>query len=149
MCIRVYLGSNNPLKIIPFNISKPHFHVELIDSSCEESKQVSGKLDTPYIYRLGSHMGCSCGFSYFKEHDYGISALEIQNRHESIQALKDYLTESLKTAKLKICTWEKDRRIPVIEENVKPINPQQIDIDSFEFKEDEILILNKTHQKVS
>jgi len=79
MCLALYIASNTPLPVIPWDRKKPTFHVVSLPESMSAVRKL---LPYPHIYYVGSHEGCSCAFNY--EHEIK-SGLE----------LRDYLRKAL------------------------------------------------------
>lgn len=60
MCMAVYLASDVPLPLIPWDEGNPSFNtMELSDYEQPFMEQFT----KPHVYYLGSYTGCSCGFS--------------------------------------------------------------------------------------
>jgi hypothetical protein len=82
MCLALYIASFKPLPLIPWDPSKPTFHVVPLSEQMEAVRKL---LPYPHIYYVGSHEGCSCAFNY--EHDL-----------QSVVELRDYLRRALTVA---------------------------------------------------
>lgn len=59
MCLAVYLGSDKKLPEIGWDEANPGLHIKLESLQLE---LVKGYLRQPFIYYVGSHEGCGCGF---------------------------------------------------------------------------------------
>ena len=59
MCLSVFLASDTELPLIDWNIEEPGFNVSLL-LPAEEA--VRKWLPHRYVYALGSHTHCGCGF---------------------------------------------------------------------------------------
>lgn len=79
MCLALYLASNKPLPVIPWDPKKPTFHVVTLAESLGAVRKL---LPYRHIYYVGSHEGCSCAFNY--EHEF-----------KSVLELRDYLRKAL------------------------------------------------------
>jgi hypothetical protein len=79
MCLALYIAASKPLPVVPWDPTRPTFHVVPLP---ENKDAVRKLLPYPHIYYVGSHEGCSCAFNY--EHEFR-SALE----------LRDYLRKAL------------------------------------------------------
>jgi hypothetical protein len=79
MCLALYVAASRPLPVIPWDPTKPAFHVIPLPEDREVVRKVLGY---PHIYYVGSHEGCSCAFNY--EHELK-AAIE----------LRDYLRQAL------------------------------------------------------
>ncbi len=79
MCLALYIASNKPLPVIPWDPKKPTFHVVNLPESMRAVRKL---LPYPHVYYVGSHEGCSCAFNY--EHEI-----------KSVVELRDYLRKAL------------------------------------------------------
>ena len=57
MCFALYLASDTPLPVIPWDATVPSLYVEK-----DTYHKPIPALSKPYVYYLGSHNGCGCGF---------------------------------------------------------------------------------------
>lgn len=102
MCLLLYLGANRALPTISGNQDKPAFYIGLDDNPPFAAIEY---LQTKYIYYVGSHEGCGCGFGYestqeFEETLYDemsddFKASAKQDREDRIacmNSLREYLT---------------------------------------------------------
>ena len=87
MCYMVYLASDTQLKTIPWNEKSPAFHVEEVTAD----HLVRMVLNKKYVYYIGSHENCGCGFNYVLA-DNDPQASEI----ESIAQFREYLSDATK-----------------------------------------------------
>ena len=95
MCMMIYISADQPLDLVPWNETSPAFHVTKLDNS-EES--VRGQFRHPYVYYVGSHEGCGCGFQYGEYPEY-----EDEERHlkrASLDAFASYLAQQLEQVKV-------------------------------------------------
>ena len=70
-------------------LSLPELSELLLD---ENSKPVRKQFSKPYVYYLGSHQGCGCGFSY-GQYDY--EEAEENAACESVRHLSEYLAQAV------------------------------------------------------
>lgn len=82
MCLALYIASFKPLPVIPWDPTKPAFHVIPAPESMQAVRKL---LPHPHVYYVGSHEGCSCAFNY--EHEL-----------KSVLELRDYLRKALAVA---------------------------------------------------
>jgi hypothetical protein len=62
MCLLLYLGADRELPLTDEgNADRPAFHVSLLP---DISPAIQHLLNTRYVYYVGSHEGCGCGFGY-------------------------------------------------------------------------------------
>jgi hypothetical protein len=108
----VYLASDIPLKIIEWDQADPRFNVtELHD----EEKGVKRHFSKSYVYSIGAHTCCGCGFSEY----YGDKNDAVQDSvTRFIRYIKDAIGKG--SMELFIC-WEGDINIdPVNKLSLKP-----------------------------
>jgi hypothetical protein len=93
MCWVLYLASDKPLPVIPWDPGKPGFNVEEIArAESPVSRQFSGQ----YIYIVGSHSLCGCGFDRAQANpDHPNELVETE---ESLVALHAYLGNAVRIA---------------------------------------------------
>ncbi len=88
----LYVASDKPLPLVTWDKDNPNFNVKELD---ENSKAVGRQFSKPYVYYLGSHQSCGCGFSY-GQYDYGEE--EDKAARESVRKLSEYLAQAVKVA---------------------------------------------------
>jgi len=59
MCLGVYLATDVEQSLIPFDETRPGFNAGALT---EYESAVADYLKSRYVYRLGSHTHCGCGF---------------------------------------------------------------------------------------
>lgn len=101
MCLTVYVGSDVPLPVIPWDDARPAFHVaDATDGYFSPGNPLRLHSARPYFYRLGSHDGCGCGFqSYGEEWDEAAdAAVEAATPEQQAcrRAAADYLADALR-----------------------------------------------------
>ena len=62
MCMLLYIASDHPLPEIPWDEKNPAFYVT--SKLWEKAECIRNIFTKPYVYYLGSHQKCGCGFSY-------------------------------------------------------------------------------------
>ena len=68
MCMVVYIGSDVPLRTLPFDPARPGFHVTDVPAGDEAVKRYFSK---PHVYYAGAYEGCGCGFQYGRAFEEG------------------------------------------------------------------------------
>lgn len=125
----LHVGSDKPLPLIAWNEENPNFNVTELGEYSEDVRQQFSK---PYVYCLGSHQKCGCGFSY-GQYDYGEE--EDKAARESVRRLSEYLSQAVEIAgpvDLYSC-WSGDEEAePEFHENWKP---EDIGGETFAFQE--------------
>lgn len=131
MCMMLYVASDKPLPTVAWDKDIPNFNVKELD---ENSKTVRKQFSKSYVYYLGSHQGCGCGFSY-GQYDYDDQKEEENAARESVRRLSEYLSQVLETAgTLEIYScWDGDQEDePKFQ---KSMTPKDIGGDAFWFQE--------------
>ena len=109
MCWVLYLAADRRLPQRPFDPTSPRFNVvEVAGREAEVRRQFS----KPFVYALGAHTGCCCGFDRDQanpEHPEELAATEA-----SLRGLREFLDVALETAgplELFAC-WDGDQGAP-------------------------------------
>ena len=88
MCLALYVASDKPLPLIPWNESLPDFTViHLI----EEDQKVVAHFSKPCIYFVATKLGCACDFQY-GQYDQAEEQEEAEGR-SSVRQLSEYLAQ--------------------------------------------------------
>lgn len=66
MCLMVYLASDHPAPLVPWDPNSPAFNVSAL--SAREEK-VRTHFTKPHVYYIGSHEHCGCPFNSSGEND--------------------------------------------------------------------------------
>lgn len=123
----VYLASDKPLPLIDRNEDSPEFSITELS---KYEKNVGTQFETPYVYNVGTHQGCGCGFlKEFKEEE------DLALANENYLQLSTYLKKAQETgANLHIYScWDGDQEAkPELREE---INLKRMTEVNFEFKE--------------
>ena len=93
MCWVLYLAADRQLPLCPFEPASPRFNV--VDVAGREA-EVRRQFSKPFVYALGAHTGCCCGFDRGQanpEHPEELAATEA-----SLRALCEFLDVALETA---------------------------------------------------
>ena len=127
MCLAVYLASSQRLQSSAWDREAPAFYIEALD---EPGGAVRAKLSEPYIYYVGSYMGCGCGF--FKEGEVGE---ELRLSQTDYERLAEFLREAMrKEARVELfACWEGDQGEPL--GHRQSLTPGDIESPSYEFSE--------------
>jgi hypothetical protein len=57
MCLAIYVGTTVELPLVAWT-DRPAFHVDAL----EGHREVRRRIDRPFLYDVGAHTGCACGF---------------------------------------------------------------------------------------
>ena len=140
MCMVVYIASDFPLPLVQWNDEQPEFHVTELTVG-ENDGKVRSQFSKPYIYYVGAHTGCGCGFEYGKYPGYEEN---VEENRQSVFRLSQYLIKAVEqneTIELFAC-WDGDQA----EKPVKRgrITPLEIGGESFWFEEKEFLLVERS-----
>lgn len=133
----LYIASDRPVPLVAWNDGAPSFNVSKLN---ENSKAVRQRFSKPHIYYLGSHQGCSCGFSYGRD---TYDEEEESAARESVRRLSAYLAQAIEIAgplELYSC-WDGDQEDePQFRDS---ITPNEIGGDAFWFRERQFITLTR------
>ena len=136
MCMMLYIGSNIPLPIIPFNEIAPAFYTE---SLSENDTTVAKHFSTNYVLYAGSSEGCGCGFQHALI-DHGPNWLDVVDEYDddfqkNMQQLYEYVKVVIDNGgKVEIyACWDGEfEDAPLLKEN---ISYKELINDDFYLKE--------------
>jgi hypothetical protein len=141
MCLTVYLAADRPLPLIPWNEHARGFHVAELTG--EKDEAVRGQFTKPYVYYAGSHTICGCGFNYGQYPDAEDDSAELALKARSLRDMRAYLVKAVEdggTIELFSC-WEGDQAAAA--EYRREIVPDAIEVDSFGFREKELMVVRR------
>ena len=102
MCLAVFLASDRPLPLVPWQEARPSFNVTELEP---DETRVRGRFSKRHVYYLGAYTGCSCGFTPDDEAEEDAS---LRSREDLVR----YVTEALAAsggATLELFTcWDDD-----------------------------------------
>ena len=131
MCLEIFIASNKPLPLIPWNNQVPAFHViDLFD----DAQVVRNHLKEPFVYYAGSHEGCGCAFNYDPEY---AEPDEVMASEQSLNSLVDYL-ESAGPVRIFSC-WAGDENKPP--ETFRTVTPADLRDPHFVFETPQLLTI--------
>lgn len=96
MCMMLYIASDKVLPTIPWNNEYPDFYITDLKETDIEFTGVRKQVTKPYLYYVGAHTGCGCGFAYGMYEVLDESDIEENklNRH-SVEQLFLYIRRNL------------------------------------------------------
>jgi hypothetical protein len=105
VCMLVYLGSDEPLPEIPWDAEARGFHIVAVG---ERAPAVRQHLGQAYVYDVGSHTMCGCGFQ-LSEYPAPPDEDE-EDIRRSLGQLADYLQTQLRAGREAVffACWEGD-----------------------------------------
>lgn len=136
MCLRVIIGSDRELEIVPVNEDALEFYVHRFYNSAEE-EQTRRNLNTRFVYEAGSFMGCGCGLSCDEDMK---NDPDYEQRVGDIMKLKQWLLNSMPGNRLVLlASWD-----PYLAPGfpVKHLDVNTITEDHCELEEDVVLCLH-------
>lgn len=107
MCFALYIGTDQPLVASQWNEAEPRFYLAALTDKDKPARQHFSK---PYVYYVGSHLKCGCGFfcnSIVFTDDPGMMR-EYEETQQSARALVTILEQVLDHADTVevFVTWE-------------------------------------------
>ena len=139
MCLVLYIGSNQPLPLIPWNEEAPAFHV--IDLP-DDAQAARNHLAEPFVYYAGSYERCGCAFNFGHEYpDYEDEPEELLAAEQSRNDLINYLSRALpKTGSLRIfsCWANEETKAP---EAFRTVTPAALGAKDFIFQTPELITI--------
>ena len=130
MCLAVYLASSLPLRAVAWDKAAPAFYLEPL----AEGESVRKQFSLAYVYYVGTHKGCGCGFS--KDGEVGE---ELKACQENYVALSRTIREAISVgarAELFTCWEGAQRAAPAFRGSATPF---ELQTPSFELKELQLL----------
>ena len=122
MCYQLFLASDSPLSLVEWSPGAVLGVAELV-----EHPPLPDEMNRSYLYDVGSHTQCACGFDRFgggigygEDYDYdGLTA-------RSLEALADYLSRAVKEGSTLVLyyVWTGEESQPV--EQRRSIQPDQL-----------------------
>ena len=134
MCLAVYIASDVQLPLVGWDENKPSFHVAELNGEYDEKVRV--QFSKPFVYYVGSHTNCGCGFAFsgfIKDED---NMAEVS---QSMKQLSNYLSEVTQeygVIELYVC-WEGDQSEKP--EYTGVISASDVEDKSFQFQEKQLL----------
>lgn len=128
MCLFLYLGSDQPLPLIPWNADKPDFHVSELPP---ELTCIEQHINLPYVYWTGSEEKCACAFNYGREYpEYQDEPDELTRAERARAKLVEYLKVN-RVLKIYPC-WADEEEKPI--ETSESIEIEDIQSETFLFQ---------------
>ncbi len=93
MCMMVYVAADSPLPTSEWDKTHPGFHVGVVSG---RNQRVRHQFSKPFVYRVGSHKGCGCGFDWDGFDGVDEADPEFADAHESRRRLAEFLAEGLR-----------------------------------------------------
>jgi hypothetical protein len=89
MCLAVYIASDKPLPIVPWEERRPSFHVHDLTKDPDD-EAVRQQFEMAHVHYMGSDEGCGCGFlKEWKE------AKDLELVEKNYSELADYVRGAL------------------------------------------------------
>jgi hypothetical protein len=138
MCYMLYLGSDAPLPVSKFDTQNPTFYISDKDGNIKHARKYFAK---KYIYYVGAHTGCGCGFFYNLSgdgpDDYLITKKSATDLAETIkEALKNSETVEL------LVSWAgNENKEP---QKIYRMTPEQLIADDFPLDEFHFVVFSSS-----
>jgi len=150
MCMMLYVASDHPLREIPWDEAHPAFYVTSELDPSEEP--VRPRFTKPFVYYVGSHQNCGCGFGYdtMEEereayaNDPQMWAQAVRENtlcRESVSKLREYLLEVVESGPVEAYSvWSGDEGYPPAER--LEVTPSHFGGEVFTLKERQLLLVS-------
>jgi hypothetical protein len=129
MCLSVHVATAAPLPVGVWNPNVRAFYLEV----APENAAVRDRFSLPFVYFVGTHLGCGCGFSRYENDD------EREKTQANYTALAGVIRDALSsTSSVEVFTsWEGD---DVIEpEFLESVSVSELLRPDFELRERQFL----------
>ena len=93
MCWVLYLAADRPLSLRVFDPAAPAFNVANLEG---REVAVRTQFSKPFVYALGAHTGCGCGFD--RDQANPADPAELRATETALEGLHAYLQEALELA---------------------------------------------------
>jgi len=104
MCTRVFIAADRPLPVVTWREEEPSFHTSEIN---EADEWVKPYLSKPFIYFVGSHLGCACGFMYgFRDIKNEEDQQNENDGIRSVRQLSEYLKSVTRDGPVEVLTFD-------------------------------------------
>ena len=141
MCTLVFIAADHPLATIAWNPAKPAFHVrELTD----QEHLIRGRFSKPYVYYVGAHELCGCGFRYgLPPEQLLLEPEEEVAARDSVRRLAAYLTAlvAVDIVELYACASEELRDVTAAPSARAPLSVSTIGGETFSLVEGKLLTI--------
>jgi hypothetical protein len=145
MCKMLFVAADEPLPLIPWQQNNPAFWVREIR---EAEAGVRKQFTKPYIYYVGSHEGCGCGFAYGIWPIDDASPFAMSKRaeeaagREAVQCLSEYLARAVENGDVELyACWEEEQEYDPAERAT--VTPADVGGPAFQFKDSQFLIVQQ------
>lgn len=135
MCTEIYIGTRRKMPIVLWNELSPGFYISELND-LNTISMIHPLLQMPYYYKVGSHMGCACGFHYDADSTTDEDFLQ---RKQCVKDFHTYLGDNLDNNQIKayFTSWEE---FPLVLSEADWLLSSW-DEDFFELEEDIVLIV--------
>jgi hypothetical protein len=145
MCKMLYVAAVQPLPLISWQPSNPGFWVRELK---EAEAGVRQQFSKPYVYYVGSHQGCGCGFAYgiwpigpaspFAESERA----EAEAGRESVRRLSEYLAHVVADGPIELyACWDEEQECEPAKRGV--ITSADIGGSAFQFEDSQFLTVRQ------
>lgn len=135
VCFALYLASDRVLPVWPWNKDARGFYAEHADRHHLRNPALS----KPYVYYLGSHLGCGCGF--LTDGSVAGTPEDEEIRQTHVQ-LADYLALAARDGPAELLmTWEgEEGHLP---QRAGTIHPHDVRVGNVRFREGRLYIVSR------
>ena len=147
MCMASYIASDHPLPTSEWDSNRPAFYATGLARNDEEI--VRRQFSKPFVYYLGSHEGCGCGFQHGQCAEYEGEHESIIAAQESRRRLIEFVSAALgrqESVELFAC-WEGDQGAPPLTQ--RQLRPRDLFRDRCYFLEKEFVVVSEFNRVTS
>jgi hypothetical protein len=137
MCPMVYVASDDPLPVLAWDQDNPQFHTAGLSKQHEPVRRHFSK---PYVYYVGSHERCGCGFQWGENK---ASEDDLSAKQESRRRLVEFLAGALEAqpaVEVYAC-WDGDQAAPA--DRNERVRPADLLGSRKYFRERELLVVSE------
>jgi hypothetical protein len=129
MCYMLYLSSDAPLPVSKFNRQNPAFYLSDSDGNIKQARE---RFTKKYVYYVGAHTGCGCGF-FYNSSDDGTDDYLINKKSATdlVETIKEALKNS-ETVELLVSWAGNENKEP---QKIYRMTPEQLIANDFPLDE--------------
>ena len=137
MCLVVYIFSEKPLPLLPWQRKAPGFYISEL---AKPAKGIRRHLTKPYLALAGTHTGCGCGFL---QEGVVPGTPEYTDLRSMYRHLAEYLRSASPAQIVEIyACWGGEEGLDP--EYRRRVDVKEFESDGFAFRENELLMVEVT-----
>jgi hypothetical protein len=143
MCNVLYLASDQPLRVVPWDPNTRAFH-----SVAPEGREevVAKHFSKRHVHYLGSHLQCGCGYFYPDRNPDGSIEPDELEEWEEVRTTRERLVEYLRGTIQQsgpvevLLSWSGDEAKPT--ERVPELTPEAFLAEAFPLRDNQLVVVN-------